>query len=60
MVSAQCLEHAKQADMANALRRDEQWRRIKAEGLCAYKDDRIRRVLGLPLFAENDEEKKTA
>lgn len=41
----QALEKA--LDIANALRREEQWRRIKAEGLCAYKDERIRRAIGL-------------
>lgn len=43
-------------DIANALRRDEQWRRIKAEGQVSYMQDRIRRVLGLPIWPE--EEKK--
>jgi len=56
MVRVQALE--KQLDVVESLRRDEQWRRIKAEGLCAFKDERMRRVLGLPGFADNDEEKK--
>ena len=36
--------------MEEERRRDEQWRRIKAEGHVAYMQDRIRRVLGLPGF----------
>lgn len=41
-------------DMEQALRRDEQWRRIKAEGLLAYKDDRVRqaRELMLPYIVD--------
>lgn len=31
----------KALDIANALRRDEQWRRIKAEGRLAYTYDRL-------------------
>jgi len=50
----------RQVDVVESLRRDEQWRRIKAEGLCAYKDDRVRRVLGLPGFTDDEEGKKSA
>ena len=40
------------------LRRDEQWRRLKAEGELAYARERIKRVLGLPIWPASDEEKK--
>jgi len=53
---ARCQALEKQVQVVEALRQDEQWRRIKAEGLCAYKDERIRRVLGLPIWPA--EEKK--
>lgn len=36
--------------LAEARTRDEQWRRIKAEGHVAYMQERIMRVLGLPGF----------
>ena len=39
-------------EIERALRVDEQWRRLKAEGQCAYMQDRIRRVLGLPGFGQ--------
>ena len=48
-------ELAQTVDCYNAMRKleqEERWRRLKAEGAVAYKDDRIRRVLGLPGFAE--------
>lgn len=37
------------------LEQQERWRRLKAEGLVQFKDDRIRRVLGLPGFHHVDE-----
>ena len=42
--------------MLSDMERNQRWRRMKLEGLCAYKDERIRRVLGLPIWPE--EEKK--
>lgn len=56
-------ELAHVVDCYNAMReleQQERWRRLRAEGLCQFKDDRIRRVLGLPGFQEPAEEKKTA
>lgn len=41
-------------------RREEVWRRLRAEGVVQFQADRIRRVLGLPGFAENDNEKDSA
>lgn len=41
------------------LRREEIWRRMRAEGLVQFQRDRIQRVLGLPGFADNDVEKES-
>lgn len=51
---AMAAAYAKQANMADALRRDEQWRRLKAEGQLAYVLDRARqaRELMLPYVAD--------
>jgi hypothetical protein len=38
------------------MERDQRWRRMKLEGLVQFKDERIRRVLGLPIWPA--EEKK--
>ncbi len=39
----------KKADIAHALRRDEQWRRLKAEGQLAYMQDRVVRARDMML-----------
>lgn len=52
-----CADLERALDIANALKREEQWRRIKAEGEVAFRNERIKRVLGLPIWPA-DEEKK--
>jgi hypothetical protein len=42
--------YQKALDMEEARRRDEQWRRLRAEGHVAYMQERIIRVLGLPIW----------
>ena len=68
LAAARCeLAHARDCYAAmRELEQQERWRRLRAEGLVQFKDDRIRRVLGLPGFHQvdeprvDDEGKKTA